>query len=204
MDLDLDQGSPTDVASSVTTAPPGRRLGSRPKRLAAVMAGAALVVLALGATGVFAASDGPSAPPSGSTVDTTDVDAAFGDFAACMRDHGIDMPDPVKLTAVSAADLTPVTVTGDAGAPIDASGSGTITVVTGSAIAIGETDPKLAAADEACSPILEKAGIHAATSGGLSGPASGSIDLPDLGTQGVSGVGFGVLVPAGKDGAIQP
>src|ERR1051326_7169841 len=62
--------------------------------------GIALIVLALGGcakpaahAGVATAGGTASASPSASVPEMTDGERAIK-FAQCMRDHGIDMPDP--------------------------------------------------------------------------------------------------------------
>ena len=125
----------------------------------------------------------------GSAADVAKMNAAFTKYTACMREHGIDMPDPVALPGLSAD--------GVAGGSTIASGTGAAgTVITGSvgdpsangpslsvwsgvvsgatqaqAPAFDPASPTFVAADAACSPILEAAGIHQAV---LSGDATGS------------------------------
>jgi hypothetical protein len=159
---------------------------SRRRGILAVIAGAAVMVAAIGVPTVIAA--GPGAALSGPTIVTAvtggsaQADAAFAKFAACMREHGIDMPDPVKVDAVPAAGGAAPNIV-SLPATVHVSGGA---LVGGTAASVPDKD--FQAANEACSPILEGAGIHAGTgtlnvSGGtvVGGPGSGA------------GVGIGVI-----------
>jgi len=102
--------------------------------------------------------------PAGSSAEIAKMDAAFTKYTACMREHGVDMPDPVKLEA--SGPLAPVAAT-------------ELVPVTGSAQAL-PFDPaseEFTAADAACSSILEDAGIHSATIASTSVP-NGAVEAP--------------------------
>ncbi len=78
--------------------------GGRPTRLCvAVLAAVALLGAACGGTtargeGVASVDEGKGAAPKASQQDdkqrAKDPEKAMLDFARCMRDHGVDMPDP--------------------------------------------------------------------------------------------------------------
>jgi hypothetical protein len=55
-----------------------------------------LGILALTAVLAAGACGGSSAAGSGTTSTTVDPDQAMRAFATCMREHGVDMPDPVS------------------------------------------------------------------------------------------------------------
>jgi hypothetical protein len=134
------------------------------------MAGGALVALTVGASVVAGASPAPAGPgagaggivvvggpaPAGSPPDFEKVEAAFTKYTACMREHGVDMPDPVKV---------------EGSAPLGEGGMVTITPATGTALALpfDPTSTEFAAADAACTSILEDAGIMSGT-GTIVGP----------------------------------
>jgi hypothetical protein len=182
---------------------PARARWSR--RMLALVAGGALVALTVGASAAMAS--GPAAAPVGGAipVDAASADAAFKDFAACMRKNGIDMPDPVTLTggpaAVAAGPTTvssgPITVIGGPGAAGSTvtSGSGaSIVVGSGVAQAVAVDDAAFRAANDACSPILEAAGIKSGTGTIVSGV--GTLSLGAGGGAGTAGV---VVAGAGGD-----
>jgi hypothetical protein len=135
------------------------------------------------------------------------VDVAFKQYAACMRDHGIDLPDPVSISASTtglASDATgPVTV----GSPGATSGGAGLHVVVGTATAVqpgtagsvpaqpAVSSDAFAAADRACSSILEAAGIKTTTS---TGPVDVTGSGPTLVTGGSIGAGSVGVVMAGS------
>ena len=207
-----------EVTPSVVAAPTPRH---RSRRTLAALAGTALVVMTLGASVALASSPAPAAQPTGGTpvssaapVDPTAVEAAFKAYTSCMRDHGVDLPDPVTVSgsATSASDGGPlaiVPVDGTAGGPVTivsgpvaaAPAGGTATagagviVTSGTAQAIGTPldDAAFKAADAACSPILEKAGIHTGgtivTSGvDITGPVTSSTSGSIPGSAGGAGI----------------
>ena len=180
---------------------PGRRSRSRPpepararwsRRVLALVAGGALVALTVGASAVMA-SDPAAAPAGGAIpVDAAAADAAFKDFAACMRKNGIDMPDPVTVTG------GPTTASGgpvhrdrgpdhrrDRASRHDrrAESGTSIVVGSGDAQAVPVDDATFKAANDACSPILEAAGINSGTGTIVSGE----------GTLSAGGAGTGVI-----------
>ena len=118
---------------------PRRRLS---RRLLVLAAGTALVALTIGGSVALAASPSPSSTGTPGSVDPTAADAAFAKFAACMRDHGIDMPDPVTVQGTT--DAGPTTLSTAGGAPGD--------------------DKAFQAANDACKSILADAGIDTSTS----------------------------------------
>jgi hypothetical protein len=183
----------------------------RSRRIGIALAGAALVVLTVGGSVMLAAS--PTSGPDGGTnavrpdavPDPAAADAAFKKFAACMRDHGIDMPDPVMIEAD--ADAGAVTSTGTTSA--GAASAGTI-VVSGSAGAAIPIDAKALdagaaaipidakafdAANAACAPILEAAGLltGSGTSITVSGGAAMPVPAGGLPVTGGAVVGVGVI-----------
>jgi hypothetical protein len=179
-------GTPAITWTPVTieaTQPTGARWS---RRLLALVAGCALVALTVGASAAMASD--PAASPAGGAipVDAAAADAAFRDFAACMRKNGIDMPDPVTVTG------GPTTVTGGQGA-VGTTGlveSGTsIVIESGDAQAVPLDDAAFRAANDACSPILEAAGIKAGTGTIVSG--SGSLSVGAAGSAGAIGVVVG-------------
>ena len=182
----------------------------RSRRTLAALAVSALVVMTVGASAALASSPTPAAQPTGATpnassdaVDATAADAAFKAYASCMRDHGIDLPDPVTVSssATSVSGVGPLVIV-----PADGTASGPLTVVSGPVVtapeggtattgsgvivtsgtaqAIGTPidDAAFKAADAACSPILEKAGIHSAGTIG-----TGGVDITGPVTSSTSG-----------------
>jgi hypothetical protein len=116
-----------------------RRLGA-----ALVLAVVALALLAAGCGGSSSSGDEgvasieddsatPAAETSGETTgsEATDPQQAMLDYAQCMRDNGIDFPDP------------------------DFSGGGGLFQIGGEGSDIDPSDPDFQAADEKCQPILE-------------------------------------------------
>lgn len=78
--------------------------------------------------------------PSPSDEDMAAMEEAAYEFAQCMRDEGIDMPDPIFSRGDSESESGTVTREADEQAP-----------------EIGPADPKFKAAREKCEPILEDA-----------------------------------------------
>ena len=156
---DIPVATPAEVA---LPAEPARR--RRPRRSLLVLGTAALVALTVGASVAVAASPGTGASPSTSPapLDPATVNDAFKQYAACMRDHGIDMPDPVTITSSATG---PVSAGGAPAGPIGGLVVGTGTAVTVGTPASAQSADAFAAADKACAPILEAAGIKTATSG---------------------------------------
>jgi hypothetical protein len=128
-------------------------VGSRRSRRAfAVLAGAALIALTVGASAALASN--PSGAPAGGAipVDEAAAEAAFKDFAACMRENGVDMPDPVTVSG----GLGVTGTTGTAGVIV---GSGAAIALPADVELVPFDDAAFKAADATCSPILEAAGI---------------------------------------------
>ncbi len=130
-----------------------------------------------GAPDPSAAVTGPGTPIA--------ADAAFTKFAACMKDHGIDIGTPVVVRSDAAVGGVPPV----AGA-ISISGSA-------SAVAMGDGAPApfdaaaFKAANDACASILEDAGIQTGTGTIVSGSATldaGAIENGIAGGSGVIGV----------------
>ena len=181
--------------------------GGRSRRLGVVVAGAAIVVFSLGGSVALASSPAPAPTGTAATrgetpLDPAAADAAFTKFTACMRDHGIDMPDPVRIQVSADAKLPSIDSAGGAGMPGTVSTSGaTMQVGSAQAVAIPGGDKAFQAANDACLPILEAAGIAGATAGGPGAPTivsgAGSI-VSDAGPTGAVAAGIGV-VGAGGD-----
>ena len=171
MDSQATPAQPADVPvltwtpATVEIAQPARARWSR--RTLALLAGGALVALTVGASAALASD--PSAEPAGGAipVDAASADAAFKDFAACMRENGIDMPDPVTVSGGQGA-------VGTTGVVVE-SGPGVI-VGSGDAQAVPFDDADFKAANDACMPILEAAGIRAGTGTIVSGEGTLSLD----------------------------
>ena len=144
----------TWTPATVEIAAPSRSRWTR--RTLALLAGGALVALTVGASAAMA-SDPSGAPAGGAIpVDAASADAAFKDFAACMRTNGIDMPDPV--TTVSGGEGV---VSGGEGVVSGGDGvtGSSVVVGSGDAQAVPFDDADFKAANDACMPILEAAGI---------------------------------------------
>ncbi len=106
-------------------------------------------------------------------ADAEKLDAAFAAYRECMKEHGVDMPEPVRVEA-GAVDAGGVPVSGIAPAT-----GGTLITGTGTSLT---SDPMPAfdakafeAADKACSPILEAAGIKTFTSSSVGDAGSGPV-----------------------------
>jgi hypothetical protein len=173
----------TWTPATVEVTPPARARWSR--RALALLAGGALIALTVGASAAMA-SDPSTAPVGGAIpVDAASADAAFKGFAACMRENGVDMPDPVTVSGGQGAVGTTGVVE-----------SGTSVIVgSGDAQAVPFDDAAFKAANDACMPILEAAGIKAGTGTILSGAGTLSLDAA-----GGAGAGMvGVTVAGGGD-----
>ncbi len=160
------------------------------RRSLAILGGAALVAISVGTSAVMA-SDPPATPAGGAIpVDASAADAAFRDFASCMRKHGIDMPDPVTVSSPQgAAGSGPVIVSGGPGAAGASTvvGSGASVVLgSGTAQAVPFDEGAFKAANDACMPILEAAGIQSGTGTIVGG--DGSLNVTTAGGAGVVGV----------------
>ena len=146
--MDL-QSTPMTESAEVTpivVATPTPRHRSR--RTLAAIAGTALVVMTLGASVALASSPAPTtlgaALPGGSAmpVDQATADAAFKAYASCMRDHGVNLPDPVTVSS-GAASTSAGTVPGGAATaggplvlvPVDGTAGGPVTIVSGPVVA---------------------------------------------------------------------
>jgi hypothetical protein len=197
---DIDQ-----IGTPLPARAPGRRWGALFGSLGVV----SLIALTLSASVAGAAPSSPTpagtagtivvggpvpagaSVPAGSSADVEKMDAAFTKYTACMREHGVEMPDPVKLETSGTLDAT--------AAEAPAAG---VTVVAGTsqALSFDPSSGAFAAADAACSSILEDAGILKATSAvdvPIEGPA-GSIDGP--GTAGTVVVGGAVAAGSPIEG----
>jgi len=161
-------------------------------------AGAGTIVVVGGAVQAGSAGLAGSAVSAVSSAEIEKMDAAFKEYASCMREHGVEMPDPVTITT-------------EATGPLDATAaivpiSGVVTVTgTAQALAFDLASEEFAAADKACSPILEDAGIQSGTissTGALDGSIEGTAGSPDgAGTAGTIVVVGGAL-PAGSSAEI--
>lgn len=167
--------------------PPARRTR---RRLAGAL-GITLIGLTLGVSAAAATSPSPEPAPAGagtltvvgtatgmSAADEEKLDAAFTEFRACMREHGIDMPEPVLVEAGGP---------GTAGQTIV--GTGTLQ----GAVPVEAPDAgAFEAADAACAPILEAAGITQMSASAV-GSARGQLGVGPTG----AGLGGGVAVVDG-------
>jgi hypothetical protein len=87
---------------------------------------------------VASVSDGGSSDSSSSSAEKQDIRDAMLDFAKCMREHGVDMPDPTFTE--------------------DGSGGGAVGVLTGKGSNAPDPDSAtFKAAQAACQPILDAA-----------------------------------------------
>ena len=195
---------PHDIDRIETPVParaPGRRWGA----LFGALGVASLIALTLSASVAAGGSPSPAGAGAGGIVvvggpvtagtsaDVEKMEAAFTKYTACMREHGVDMPDPVKLEASGTLDAT--------AAEAPAAG---ITVVAGTAraLAFDPASEEFTAADKACSSILEDAGILFGT-GVIAGPIEGSAGLStSTGTAGTIVV-VGGPVPAGSSAEVE-
>ncbi len=180
------------IGTPVPARTPGRRWGA----LFGALGVASLIALALSASVAAGGSPSPGGAGAGGIVvvggpvaagasaDVEKIEAAFTKYTACMREHGVDMPDPVKLEVSSTLDAT--------AAEAPAAG---ITVVAGTseALSLDPASEDFAAADVACSSILEDAGILSGT-GVIAGPIEGSAGLSTS-----TGTAAGVVVAGGGD-----
>ena len=123
-------------------------------------AGAGTIVVVDGAVQAGSAGLAGSAVSAVSSAEIEKMDAAFKEYASCMREHGVEMPDPVKLEA--SGPLAPTAATG-------------LVPVTGTAqaLAFDLASEEFTAADAACSSILEDAGILTGT-----GVINGAVEAP--------------------------
>jgi hypothetical protein len=129
------------------------------------------------------AGTGPVAGASAAEI--AKLEAVFAKHRDCMREHGIDMPEPVLIPAGNGA---------QDGKALSATGSVSVTVSGGAPPPELDTEA-FEAADAACSPILEAAGIKTFSASSLGDAALGT----DLGAGG--GVIGGGTVLGGVAGA---
>jgi hypothetical protein len=179
----------------------------RGRRLLVILAGAAVVAATIGVSAAMAAE--PSGTGAGGAIP---VDPAFTAFNTCMKDHGIDLGTPVVVSSqagsatgvtgsiTSAAGTTSISITaGDATGVTDGSAvaGGAITIspsdltpVTGTvAVPAPIDDAKFKAASDACTPILDAAGIKSGAGTIVSGTLqSGSLTVGTGSSAGVIGV----------------
>lgn len=217
-----------------TTTPRGRR------RLAGAL-GITLVALTLGVSGAAATSPSPSPAPEASAAPATTpatatagaitvggaapgvtaadqekVEAAFAAYRTCMREHGVDLPEPVVVKGGDPG--TGGKMIGGVGTVVGgAPEQGTVSVLNGvpglGALPVLNAEPingpdaaAFQAADAACAPILEAAGIKqltasAATTAG--GPLGAGAAGPGM-IGGVAVIGGGVASPADVAAMVAP
>jgi len=171
-------------------APPPRVRPTR-RRLAGALGVTLTIALTLGVSA--AAAESPSPVPTAATsvtvgggpaagmvaagvsaADVEKLDAAFAEYRECMREHGVDLPEPVVVDPGQAAsDQGPVSLIGpvSGGAPLPAI----------DAEAFGS-------ADAACSPILEAAGVMT-----LSTSSGGDAQVGSVPGSGGGMIGGGVI-----------
>jgi hypothetical protein len=167
-----------------------------------------LMVAILGAAVVIAASIGVSAAMAADPTGTAAgagaggpiaPDAVFTKFAACMKDHGIDIGTPITVSSDSTATGVSGVVSGGAIeiTPSDA------TLATGSAAIPAPFDAAaFKAANDACTPILDAAGITSGTGTIVSGSgtaSSGTLASGSLQVGTGSGAGVIGVATAGGD-----
>jgi hypothetical protein len=198
-------------ALETTGATNGTRTPRRRRRVAGALGVAALLGLTLGGAAVAADSPSPTTVATSVTAgaatapglpaaDQAKLDAAFAAYRACMKEHGVALPEPVAIG--TGQGTGPLVVSGSAGAESGATivGGG---VIAGGAAVDAAALPALdagpfAAADAACKPILEAAGIKAAT---ISSSAGGQLDVAGPGRGAPGGSVGGVVVGAGAGAA---
>jgi hypothetical protein len=88
-----------------------------------------------GVATLASAAPGSSGSPSASPTASADPQQAMLDYARCMREHGIDMPDPV----------------------INQDGSGAISMTSGSATGSGPSKSEMDTAQAACQHFMDSA-----------------------------------------------
>lgn len=195
-------------SSAIATAPPAVTPGTpgptgrgRRTALVAVLGAASLIGLTVGASVVAGASPAPAsaragaggevgvlvvgAPVAGgSPADFAKIEAAFTKYTACMRDHGIDMPEPVKIEG---------SATFEEGGPIVGVAPQAGALAAPPALSFDPASKEFAAADEACKPILEEAGMISGTisSASVDGSVQGSAAAGAAGLVVVGGPGEG-------------
>lgn len=190
-----------DERLDVSPPPSPRR---RRRRLAGALGVTLTIALTLGVSA--AAAESPSRVPTSATsvtviagpaagmtaagasaADAEKLDAAFAEYRDCMREHGVDLPEPM---VVEPGD----TATG--GTIVGISGAAGIGSVSGAAELPALDAGAFEAADTACSPILEAAGLTPA-SGAMVGSPDGQLQF---GTAGAGVIG-GAAVLGGVAGA---
>lgn len=172
-----------------------------PRRVAGMVGIVSLIGLTLGVSGAVAGGPAsvPVSPASATivaeavtpgggagepTADPEVIETAFTEYAACMRAHGIDMPDPVVVQAPES---------GATGGAISVTGS------VSEAAPLSELDSTaFEAANDACSPILEAAGIAAAPTT-VAGPDGDRLDIAGAGGGAIGGAAVLGGSAAGED-----
>jgi hypothetical protein len=147
----------------VTPAAQGRR--PRKRLMVAILGAAVVIAASIGVSAAMAAD--PTGTAAGGPIP---VDPAFTQFAACMKDHGVDMGTPMV-----SLDATVDGVTGSGGAVAITGFSDTVSVggpvPAGGAVPTPLDDAAFKAANDACAPILEAAGIKSGVGTIVSGSA---------------------------------
>jgi hypothetical protein len=194
--MEMQQDERLDVSP-----PPQAR--PRRRRLAGALGVTLVIALTLGVSAAAAESPSPvtttttsitvgAGPAAGvssegpSAADAAKLDAAFAEYRVCMREHGVDLPEPVVVQSGQAVpDQEPVSLIG----PV--SGSAPLPAIDAEAFG---------SADTACSPILEAAGIRMLSTSSGGDAEAGSVPGSSGGVIG-GGVIGGAAVLGGVAGA---
>ena len=174
MDNEITEIEATQVQP--TPAAPARR--PRTRLMLAIFGAAVVVAASIGVSAAMAADPAGTAAGAGGPIP---VDPAFEKFTACMKDHGVDMGTPVVMSSQTGSATGSITITaGDAGAA----------AVTTPAVPAPLDDAAFKAASDACTPILDAAGIKSGTATRVSGSAleAGSLQVGVGSGAGVIGV----------------
>ncbi len=158
------------------------------RQLLVILAGAAVVAATIGVSAVMASE--PSGTGAGGAIP---VDPAFTAFNACLKDHGVDLGTPVGVSSETGS------ASGVAGGSITitAGDAGTAAAGTTPALPAPLDDATFKAANDACTPILEAAGIKSGTGTIASGTLqAGSLQV---GAGGIGGAGVIGVATAGGD-----
>ncbi len=154
----------------------------RGRQLLVILAGAAVVAATIGVSAAMASE--PSGAGAGGAIP---IDPAFTAFSACMKDHGIDLG-------------TPVVVSSETGSATGVTGSTSVSITAADVMALPAPidDATFKAANDACTPILDAAGIKS----GAGTIATGTLQAGSLQIGSGAGTGAGVIGVATAGGDV--
>jgi hypothetical protein len=193
MDNEITQMEPVTPSPAVQVRRPRTRL------MVAILGAAVVLAASIGVSAAMAADPTSTAAGAGAGGPIA-PDAVFTKFAACMKDHGIDIGSPVTVTADGA--ITGVTGVASGGA-ITITPSDVTPAIGTAAIPAPFDAAAFKAANDACTPILDAAGIKSGAGTIVSGSGTASsVTLESRSLQVGTGSGAGVIGVATAGGDV--